>query len=215
MRKIKDNSLYLVTSREHGPGRSTLEVAKDAISAGIDILQMSEKKTPMGDLLKLGKKLAHLCSECGVIFIANDDPVLACQVGADGVHLGQEDLKKHPLKLTRAIIGESGIIGVSTHTLKQFKQANEGDCDYIAFGPIFSTPTKDYSIGTEGIRRAIKIAKKPIVFIGGINLDNVDAVLKNGAKNIAVIRAIVRAEDVSLCVKEFKNKIGVMRKNGS
>jgi thiamine-phosphate pyrophosphorylase len=184
-----------------------LEVARCAISGGIDILQMREKKASKEELAKLGRELASLCNENGVIFIVNDDPILARQVNADGVHLGQEDLQEYPIGLTRAIMGKDKMIGISTHSIDQFKRANESGCDYIAFGPIFSTPTKEYSIGTEDIKKSIRIAKKPVVFIGGIDMDNIDAVLEEGARNIAVIRAIVQAKDVTRAVKELKERI--------
>jgi thiamine-phosphate pyrophosphorylase len=207
MKRINDNSLYLVTSQEYAPEKSTLDIAKDAIAGGIDILQMREKKATKKELHLLGRELSRLCSGKGVIFIVNDDPVLACQVGADGVHLGQEDLRKYPLSLTRAIVSKERIIGVSTHSIDQFREANESDCDYIAFGPIFPTPTKDYSIGEENIGKVMSAAKKPVVVIGGIDMDNINTVLERGAKNIAVIRAIVRAENIAARVKEIKNKM--------
>ena len=207
MKRIKENSLYLVTSQQYSPERSSLEVAREAISGGVDILQMREKKASREELAKLGSELASLCEKNNVIFIVNDDPILARQVNADGVHLGQEDLEEYPIELTRAIMGKDKMIGISTHSIDQFKRANESDCDYIAFGPIFSTPTKDYSIGTEDIKKSIRIATKPVVFIGGIDMDNIDAVLEEGARNIAVIRAIVQAENVAGTVKELKERI--------
>jgi len=212
MRRIKDYSLYFVTSQEYAKGRSTLDVADAAISAGIDILQMREKQKPEEELIELGNELSSLCIKKDVIFIVNDDPMLAQKVGADGVHLGQEDIKKYPINKAREILGQDKIIGISTHSIEQFKQAKESDCDYIAFGPIFPTKTKDYSLGTNHIQDLLTIANKPVVFIGGIDLTNIDIILQKGAKNIAVIRAIVQAEDIPSKVKELKMRIKKYKK---
>ena len=207
MRKIKDHSLYLVLSQKYGLGRSALEIARKAISGGIDVLQMREKNLSHEELVSLGKELASLCAEYGVIFIVNDDPFLAREINADGVHLGQGDIKKFPAERTRGILGSGKIIGISTHSLEQFKEANEGDFDYVAFGPIFQTKTKNYSIGSENIREVMSISKKPVVFIGGINLGNIDIVLREGARNIAAITGITQADNITLRVKEFRRRI--------
>lgn len=207
MTKIKDRNLYLVLSEECGRGRAALELAGLAISGGIDMLQMREKNKSRHELLQLGRELCKICNEGGVKFIVNDDPGLAEEVGADGVHLGQEDLEKHDLENTRKLLGADKIIGVSTHSLAQFQEANNGDFDYIAFGPVFPTKTKDYFIGTGDIETILRSAKKPVVFIGGINLDNVDDILKKGARNIALIRAVLEADDVLKTAGKFKAKL--------
>lgn len=205
--KINDNSLYLVSSEEYSNGKSTLDIAKEAILGGVDIFQMREKHKSQEELLALGQDLSKLCSQNKVMFIVNDDPYLAKEVGADGVHLGQEDIKKHSMEKIRTLIGDEGVIGISTHTLDQFKEANEMDVDYVAFGPLFSTKTKDYFIGIDDVEEVLKVTKQPVVFIGGIDLFNVDSVLERGAKNIAVIRAITQARDIKERVQEFKSKI--------
>ena len=199
--------MYLVTSQEFRKDKHTLTVAEEAIRGGIDILQMREKGKSQGELVELGYKLLSLCSQNDVIFIVNDDPFLAKKVNADGVHLGQEDMIEYPVKKTRGILGKDKIIGVSTHSLEQFREANEDDCDYIAFGPLFTTKSKDYSIGTDNIEEVLTIAEKPVVFIGGINLTNIDVLLMKRVKNIAVIRAIVQADDITSRARDFKNKI--------
>jgi len=204
MKKIKDNSLYFVTSEEYSAKRGTLEVAKRAFEGGIDILQMREKEKSEEELRTLGRELAFLCREQGVIFIVNDDPILAKELGADGVHLGQEDIKECPARKTREILGTDKIIGISTHSLGQFKEANEKDFDYIAFGPIFSTKTKNYSIGAGDVEKVLEISDKPVFFIGGINLSNLGSLLDKGARNIAVIRAIAEADDIVSRTKDIR-----------
>ncbi|MGD0816892.1 MAG: thiamine phosphate synthase [Methanomassiliicoccales archaeon] len=199
--------LYLVTEEDVSNGRSTVEVSKEAIKGGIDVLQMREKRKSYGERSILGRELSRSCKEQGVLFIVNDDPILAKEVDADGVHLGQEDIEEWTLERTRNIIGRDRIIGLSTHSIEQVRQANSFDVDYIAFGPVFPTQTKDYYIGTEDVSTVLRLATKPIVLIGGITLDNVDVLLEKGAENIAVIRAITQAENIASRVQELKERI--------
>ncbi len=207
MYPIKDYNLYLVLSSEYANGRPVLDIARQAVAAGVDILQMREKAMPEKDLITLGKSLLSLCRECNIPFIVNDDPCLAKRLDADGLHLGQEDIKRYPLLSTRNIIGPGKAIGISTHSIEELKQANAEEFDYIAFGPIFPTRTKDYFIGTADVDEVLRIANKPVVFIGGINPENVDSLLNRGAKNIAVIRAITGSDNVTAAAESLKYKI--------
>jgi thiamine-phosphate pyrophosphorylase len=207
MKTIKDKSLYLVISEECCMGRSILEIAENAIAGGVDIVQMREKKKSLQELVKIGKDLGALCERKGAMFIVNDDPMLAQRIGADGVHLGQEDIDHFPLMTVRDIIGQEKMIGISTSSRDQFKKANEADVDYIAFGPIFPTTLKDHHIGTDDIEYVVDIARKPVFFIGGINLSNIDDILSRGGQNIAVIRAITEAGDIRSGAKQLKDKI--------
>ncbi len=204
MEKIKNNSLYLVISEEYGRGRSALDIARGSIAGGVDIIQMREKDKPREALISLGRELADMCRKNGVIFIVNDDPEIAKEIAASGVHLGQGDLKLFPVKSTRKIVGKDGMIGVSTHSIEQFEAANDEDVDYIAFGPIFPTLTKNYCIGANDVAKVLKAAKKPVFFIGGIDLSNIGELVKKGARNIAVIRAILEADDIKLKTEEIK-----------
>jgi len=207
MQIINDHNLYLVISSEYLPGlKPPLDVAKLAIQGGIDILQMREKNIPRDEILLLGKGYLELCRENKVLFIVNDDPYLASQIDADGLHIGQEDFSAYTVKKLRSIMGGK-IIGISTHSLEQFKKANDQDFDYISFGPIFPTKTKDYFIGFEEVENVLKIASKPVVFIGGINIDNINILLGKGAKNIALIRDIIQAEEITQRTKLFKQRI--------
>ncbi|MBU4134084.1 thiamine phosphate synthase, partial [bacterium] len=148
---IKKFNFYFVTGGEYSNGRTVAEVAAQAIDGGIDILQMREKNMSCRELAEVGKKLSLICRKKKVTFIVNDDPYLAKDVSSDGVHLGQEDVGKYPIEKTRDILGEGKIIGLSTHSLEQVEKANCLDVDYIGFGPIFPTMTKDYAIGTKDI----------------------------------------------------------------
>ena len=204
MKNIKRPVLYLVISEEYANGRNAEEVAERAIAGGVDMIQMREKSKPKGELIALGKRLSGLCRDRGVMFIVNDDPALAKEVDADGVHLGQEDCLKCSPARAREVLGAEKIIGVSTHSLEEFMKANEEECDYAAFGPIFSTKTKNYFLGTARIEEIAKAAKKPVIFIGGIKLSNIGEILKRGGRNIALIRGITAAEDITAATREFK-----------
>ncbi len=207
MNNIRSYNLYLVLSSEYTNRRPILDVAKQAVVAGVDILQMREKGMSEKDLLTLGKDLLSLCREFNTTFIVNDSPYLARDLNADGVHLGQEDIKRCPLLNARNIIGQGKIIGISTHSIEEFRKANSEDFDYIAFGPIFPTKTKDYCIGADEIDEVLDITSKPVIFIGGINIENVGLLLDKGAKNIAAIRAIVGSDDVAGAIDSFRKKI--------
>ena len=212
MQKIKNHSLYLVLSEEYGKERPAIELARLAISGGIDMLQMREKNKCRNELVSLGIELCKMCKESRVKFIINDDPLLVKETIADGVHLGQEDLLAWPVKKVRMLLGANAIIGVATHSLEQFKKASGEDIDYIAFGPIFPTKTKNYCIGTSEINNILNMTRKPIVFIGGININNVDMLLDMGAKHIALIRALLEEDDIIAMARRFKGKINLKRK---
>lgn len=211
MRTIPDHSLYLVLSEEYGAGRPLISIAEKAIAGGIDILQMREKHKSSEELIRLGTALSDLCRRNGVTFIVNDDPVLAVELDADGVHLGQEDMMRHAMDDVRRVIGREKIIGLSTHSVEQFQQANGLDVDYIAFGPVFPTQTKDYHIGTGDINAVLKMTSKPVVVIGGINMLNVDVVLKEGATRVALIRDIMQAEDIAARARWYKSILAGMQ----
>lgn len=127
----------------------------------------------------------------GVRLIINDRADLAVASGADGVHLGQDDL---PIEDARRVVGDERWIGVSTHNLEQLGAALESSADYIAIGPVFATVSKDNPdpvIGLEGVRLARSMTKKPLIAIGGITLDNCRSVIEAGADSVAVISAIL------------------------
>jgi thiamine-phosphate pyrophosphorylase len=212
MNRIRDYNLYLILSSEYARGKPVLDIARYALTAGVDILQMREKDASVKDLIILGKKLLSLCREFSTPFIVNDNPYLAKRLDADGVHLGQEDIKRYPLFDTQNIIGPDKIIGISTHSIEEFKQANREDFNYIAFGPIFPTKTKDFFLGTDDIEEVLGIAKKPVIFIGGINLTNIGSLLRKGARSIAVIRAITESGNIPAAVESLKNKIRLYKR---
>lgn len=207
MQIAHNHRLYLVLSEEYGMGRPPASVAAQAIAGGIDVLQLREKQKSREDLVSMGKTLGALCRKNGVVFIVNDDPHLAYELDADGVHLGQEDMTRYPIEQVRHILGPDKIIGLSTHSPEQFYQGNEANVDYLAFGPVFPTQTKNYHIGTSDIKNILKAAVKPVFLIGGITAANMDIVLSAGATRVALIRDIMQAADVQSRAKWYKDNL--------
>lgn len=206
-----ENSLYFVADSEYCRHRDVCEVAAQALDGGVDIVQMRQKNIFGDDLAVLGKKLQSVCASRRGIFIVNDDPFLAKAISADGVHMGQSDIAGYGLARVREIVGKGKIIGISTHSREQFIHANAQEYDYIAFGPIFPTQTKDYCIGTQDVEKVLTLARKPVVFIGGIDSSTAAILLEKGVTNIAVIRAIAQADNVREAAAALKH---MMRTQG-
>jgi thiamine-phosphate pyrophosphorylase len=196
--------LYLITDRTIS-GLTHTDIVKQAVKAGIRIIQLREKDLPKNQFYKEAALIRVLTLRHGITFIVNDYVDIACAVHADGVHLGQDDM---PIQEAREILGKKSIIGISTHSLRQAVQAQHEGADYIGFGPLFSTATKDagkpkgvHALGE--IKRHISI---PVVAIGGITPENALHVLRSGADATAVSSAILSG-DIRENVKKFMNVV--------
>lgn len=190
----KITGLYMVTTEHHG--KSHIEVAAAAIEGGASIIQYREKYGSSRMLLKTASMLRELTNEAGVNLIINDRVDIALAVGADGVHLGQDDLS---LEAARNIMGDKYIIGVSATNFDEAIDAASGGADYIGLGPIFPTPSKDDAappMGLDGLSAVARAVKIPIIAIGGITADNAGDVIMLGADGIAVISAVAAADDM-------------------
>jgi len=200
---LRECKLYLILDAEVQAYSQLLEIAKSAILNGVDIVQLRDKHGSDKDVLQLSQSLAQLTKD-KAIFILNDRLDLFEQSGADGIHLGQNDL---PVAEVRQKLGEDVIIGSSCQTLEHVLEAQEQGADYIGFGSIFKTLTKpdrnpmEMSILSEAIAKV----KIPLFAIGGISLKNVEDIQRIGIQRIAVCRAICEAEDVAMAVQEFRN----------
>ena len=172
-----------------------LKTAEAAIRGGAHCLQLREKNLPDSEWLDRAGKLVELCHRHGVLCIVNDRPVIACLSGADGVHLGQDDL---PATQVRQLIGNERIIGVSTHCIEQARQAVLDGADYIGVGPIFPSSTKprDFVAGLAYARQVAAEIKIPAIAIAGITYDNVQEVLATELRSVAVTNAVTGAADV-------------------
>jgi thiamine-phosphate pyrophosphorylase len=198
--------VYPVTCEELSEGRSNLEVLEAVIRGGSKIIQLREKEYQKKDLYHLALKFREMTARAGVLLIINDHVDIALGVEADGVHLGQDDL---PLRVARQLAPEL-LIGASTHSLEQALQAEKNGADYINIGPIFSTKTKEggeSSLGPEAIARISPHIEVPFTVMGGINEENLDLVLANGAQRVAMVTAITRAADIAAKIRALREKI--------
>ena len=167
------------------------------------IVQYRNKTASMKEAYEEAVPLRKLAAELGVLFIVNDRCDLALAVDADGVHLGQEDL---PLELARKVMGPDKLIGISTHNPAQVRAASAGKPDYLGFGPIFKPGSKqdhDPVVGIEGLRAIRALTALPIFAIGGITVENVGEVMRAGTNGVAVISAILKAQDIKQAVSDF------------
>ena len=164
--------------------------------AGVQWVQLRGKDLSSGDLFRECRRLVSLARPLGLKVIVNDRADLAWVSGADGVHVGQEDL---PAAEARRILGEQAIIGLSTHGLEQARQARESPVDYVAIGPVFPTRTKenpDPVVDREELEAIREQVAKPLVAIGGITLENVRPLFESGVDSVAVIRDLLLADDI-------------------
>lgn len=195
---FKDLQLYLVTS----PSETLFATVEKALQGGLKLVQYRDKNTD--DLIRLtnAEKLCQLCHQYGALFIMNDRADLAKAVNADGVHLGQQDL---PIAVAREIIGQGKIIGRSTTNPQEMERAIAEGADYIGVGPVYETPTKigKVAAGLEYVRYAASNSQIPWFAIGGIDLSNINDVQEAGAQRVAVVRAIMQADDPISVTQQF------------
>ena len=188
-----DYSLYLVTDRALSLGRSTVEVVRAAIRGGVSCVQLREKGCSTREFVDEARLLKALLAGTGVPLFINDRLDVALAVGADGVHLGQNDLA---IADARRLVGNRMIIGISAESVADAIRAEAEGADYIGASPVFTTPTKTDTapplglVGLRAIRRAVRL---PLVAIGGIDANNAAQVLRAGADGLAVVSAIVSA----------------------
>jgi thiamine-phosphate pyrophosphorylase len=165
-----------------------------ALRGGVGIVQLRMKEAPDEAILAAAQRTARICAEYGALFILNDRPDLAARIGADGVHVGQDDAG---VPEARALLGPERLVGLSTHSPEQVDAAANAAVDYIGVGPVHATPTKPGrpAVGLSLVGYAAAHARVPFFAIGGIDAANVSEVAQAGARGIAVVRALVDAED--------------------
>ena len=203
--RFADVRLYVLIT-ERCCRQPWLEAAEQAILGGADCLQLREKEVESGELLRRARRLVELCRRHGKLCIINDRPDIAILSGADGVHVGQEDL---PAIEARKLVGRDKIVGVSTHDIQQAKRAWLDGADYIGVGPVFRSPTKprEFVAGLEFARMAAAEIPIPAVAIAGITAANVDEVLAAGVRAVAVTKAVLDTENPQLAARELKRKL--------
>lgn len=178
------------------------------VEHGVRAVQLRMKGAPREVVINTALQMRKITENTDTLLIINDDPRIAAEVGADGVHIGQGDM---PYKDARMIVGDDMLIGVSTHNLDQTINACQLPADYIGVGPVFATPTKkipDPVIGVEGMREMLSAATVPAVAIGGIDLENLPSVLAAGAKNFCMVRQLTQSEDPKRVLERIAAAVG-------
>jgi thiamine-phosphate pyrophosphorylase len=201
--KIELPPVYPITDKELARRSSHLGILKDLVRGGARLVQIRDKRTPLRELIEDIHDCVRFAAEQGVRLIINDRSDLALSCGADGVHLGRDDL---PPEAARSILGDRKIIGCSTHSITQARSASLLPVHYIGFGPVFETRTKDQAdpaLGLAKLKTACRISAVPVVAIGGIDLMNVRKVLECGASSAAVISSLMSAHDIAEKMQEF------------
>lgn len=197
------NRLYIILDPSVYPDRPLVEVLTIAAEAGASLFQYRNKTASMKEAYVEALALRQAAAKARGIFIVNDRCDLALAVDADGVHLGQGDL---PLDTARKVMGPDKLIGISTHNPDQVRAATAGKPDYLGFGPIFKPGSKqdhDPLVGLEGLRAIRKLTSLPVFAIGGIQIEQVEAVMHSGADGVAVVSAILKATDIREAVRTF------------
>jgi len=187
--------LYVIIDPQVSRGRDVIEIAREALPGGACMIQLRDKTREKGLQLPIATAIAALCRQSGALLIINDHVDLALAVSADGVHVGQKDL---PVTVVRRILGAGPIIGCSTNSTDEARQAEAEGADYVSVGRLFPTGSKaDTRPATLDTLRAVKAAVDvPVCAIGGIDETNIDDVLAAGADIVSVIAAVVAAPDV-------------------
>jgi thiamine-phosphate pyrophosphorylase len=185
--------LYLVCGARPG-GRALAEVLEPALAGGVDVFQLREKDAGEADLRAAAQVARELCAAAGALFILNDRPDLVARAGADGAHVGQDDMT---VQRARELAGPHALIGRSTHTPAQVDDAVAAGADYLGVGPVHATPTKPGrpAVGLDLVEYAARAATRPWFAIGGIDAETIGAVTAAGAGRAAVVRAITDASD--------------------
>lgn len=203
-----DWKLYAILDLGYVEQSDSLPVALKLIAGGADVLQLRAKGCGIEVIRDVAKKILPICRAAGVPLIINDYPQLAAEIGADGVHIGQDD---GALSVARKIIGPDRIIGRSTHSLSQARAALEEGFDYIGFGPLFPTPTKlgrpSIGLADVAIMQSEIGMKIPAFCIGGIKRANLPEVIAAGASRVVIVSDLLTAEDVEYATRDAREML--------
>ncbi|MDR3569513.1 MAG: thiamine phosphate synthase [Syntrophobacteraceae bacterium] len=211
--RFEEIDLYPVTCQRLSSGRSDLDVLEGIIEGGASIVQLREKELSERDFFRLAQTFRKRTAQAGMLLIINDRVDVALAVGADGVHLGQEDF---PVWAAKKIAPDL-LIGASSHNMEEALRALKEGADYINLGPIFPTGTKqglERFLGPGEISKIAPLLPIPFTVMGGIKEANVGQVLEAGARKIAVVTAVTQAPDIARAVSSFRNLMGRWRSEG-
>ncbi len=202
----QDFDLYFITDRRLSK-KPVKETVKGALEGGVKLVQYREKEFPAKKMVEEAKELKRLCTGHGALFLVNDRVDVALASGADGVHLGQEDME---LREARKILGENKVIGVTAHNAAEAREAEESGADYVSASPVFETATKEdagRAGGIELLKEVKNAVSIPVTAIGGINEENLSLVLEAGVKKVSMISAVLMQEDVKGAVERIRGKL--------
>ncbi len=208
-----DYTLYLVTDRGLSRGRSTAEIVEAAVNGGATCVQLREKDCTTREFVEQARAIRDRLQALNTPLIINDRLDVALAVKADGVHLGQSDM---PLELARAIVADTMLIGISAESIRDAVEAEKGGADYLGVSPIYATPTKTDTappLGLEGLRQIRAAVNLPLIGIGGLSHDNAGDVIRNGAEGVAVVTAIVAADDPEQAARSLRSVIEKARQS--
>ncbi len=200
---MPDLSLYLVTDRSLSLGRSTVDIVRAAVAGGVTCVQLREKKCGTREFVAEAKAVLELLAGTGIPLIINDRLDVALAVGADGVHLGQTDMR---ISDARRVAGSSMLIGISAECVEDAVRAQAEGADYVGISPVFATPTKTDTapaLGLDGVARIRAAVSLPLVGIGGVKPGNAAEVIRAGCDGVAVVSAIVSAPDPQRAATEL------------
>ena len=198
-----DFDLYLITDRTLIGASSLFEVTEQALLSGVRAVQLREKDLACGELLVIARSLRALTLRFGARLLINDRCDLVLATGADGVHLGGNSI---PVEEARGLLGDSALIGVSTHGPEEARRAEAAGADFVTLGPVFATPSKERygkPIGLNTLRETASMLLIPVFAIGGIKKENARETLKAGARGVALISAIMQSDDPALSAREL------------
>ncbi len=201
-----DFKLYLITDRKQTK-LPLPEAVRLALQGGVRAIQLREKGLQVRELLALAFEIRTITREFGAKLFINDRVDVAVAIDADGVHLGHESM---PVSAVRKIVGRDMMIGVSTHTVYEARDAEAGGADFITFGPIFETPSKKtygLPVGSEALKTVKTHIRIPVFGLGGIRTGNLSEVLQAGADGVAMISAILATDDIRQASKDVINFI--------
>lgn len=200
--------LYAIIDAQRLAGRSPASMAAALLAAGVRWFQYRDKVNSSRAIYNACLQLSSLIHLAEGTFLVNDRTDIALAVDADGVHLGQEDF---PVEEARRLLGKNKVVGYSTHDLGQLAAADQAPVDYVAYGPVFSTQSKQNPgpvVGLAGIAAARAVTRKPLVAIGGINAENAAGVLRAGADGVAVIQALHEGTDAGEAARHVLSCLG-------
>jgi thiamine-phosphate pyrophosphorylase len=206
-----DWSVYVIADRKVAGDRPILDIVRAAIGGGATVVQLREKAATTREMVELGDALHEVTAAAHLPLIINDRVDVALAVGAEGVHLGVDDM---PVALARQILGPQCIIGASPETIEGARLAERDGADYLGVGDLYGTPSKGDAgqpIGLGGLARVVGAVSIPVVAVGGVRPENAAAAIEVGAAGVAVISAVVGAEDPGLAARRLRDAVRAAR----